>query len=233
MLVLDEADEILSDGFTDQIYDLFKLLPSDIQVILVSATMPPDVLDVSTKFMRDPTRILVKNAELTLEGIRQFLVLVELEDYKFDTLVDIYDAISVVQSVIFCNKRRKVDWLTEQLRAKDFEVSATHSDLKQEERNKIMNDFRKGDTRVLVTTDLLGRGIDVQQVSLVINYDLPQDKESYIHRIGRGGRFGRKGVALNLVTDSDMDKRMINDIELFYNTQIEEMPSNIADVMTT
>jgi len=227
--VLDEADEMLSRGFKDQIYDVFRHLNQEIQVILLSATMPAEVLEVTTRFMRDPVRILVKKEELTLEGIRQFYISVEREEWKLDTLCDLYETLTITQAVIFCNTRRKVDWLTEKMHQRDFTVSAMHGDMDQKERDVIMREFRSGSSRVLITTDLLARGIDVQQVSLVINYDLPTNRENYIHRIGRGGRFGRKGVAINFVTDED--KRSLQDIEKFYNTQIDEMPMNVADLI--
>jgi len=227
--VLDEADEMLSRGFKDQIYDVFRHLNNEIQVILLSATMPAEVLEVTTRFMREPIRILVKKEELTLEGIRQFYISVEREEWKLDTLCDLYETLTITQAVIFCNTRRKVDWLTEKMHQRDFTVSAMHGDMDQKERDVIMREFRSGSSRVLITTDLLARGIDVQQVSLVINYDLPTNRENYIHRIGRGGRFGRKGVAINFVTDDD--RRALQDIEKFYNTQIDEMPMNVADLI--
>jgi len=229
MFILDEADEMLSRGFKEQIYDVFQLLPPSTQVVLLSATMPQDVLEVTTKFMREPIRILVKRDELTLEGIKQFYIAVEKEEWKLDTLCDLYETVTITQAVIFCNTRRKVDWLTEKLHERDFTVSAMHGDMEQEQRKIIMDEFRSGSSRVLITTDLLARGIDVQQVSLVINYDLPTNRENYIHRIGRGGRFGRKGVAINFVTNEDV--RMLRDIEQFYNTQIDEMPMNVADLI--
>lgn len=226
MFILDEADEMLSSGFKEQIYNIFRLLPETTQIVLLSATMPQDVLEVTTKFMNNPVRILVKKDELTLEGIKQFYINVELEDYKFDCLCDLYDSISVTQAVIFCNTRSKVEFLTNKLREQHFTVSAIHADLPQAERDTIMKEFRSGSSRILISTDLLARGIDVQQVSLVINYDLPANKENYIHRIGRGGRFGRKGVAINFVTDRDVG--MMREIEKFYSTQIEEMPADIG-----
>jgi len=229
LFVLDEADEMLSRGFKEQIHEVFTKMPYNIQVILLSATMPADVLDVTKKFMRDPIRILVKKEELTLEGIKQFYVMVGREDWKLETLCDIYQTLTITQAVIFCNTRRKVDWLTQQMHGKDFTVSAMHGDMDQKEREVIMREFRSGSSRVLITTDLLARGIDVQQVSLVINYDLPNNRENYIHRIGRGGRFGRKGVSINFV--SAEDQRMMREIEQFYSTQIEEMPMNIADLL--
>jgi len=229
MFVLDEADEMLSRGFKDQIYEVFQLVPSGVQVVLLSATMPVEVLEVTKKFMRDPIRILVKRDELTLEGIKQFYISVEREDWKLDTLCDLYETLTITQAVIFCNTRRKVDWLTEKMQGRHFTVSAMHGDMDQKGRDLIMREFRSGSSRVLITTDLLARGIDVQQVSLVINYDLPNNRENYIHRIGRGGRFGRKGVAINFVTKDDV--AMLRDIERFYNTQIDEMPMDVADLI--
>jgi len=227
--VLDEADEMLSRGFKDQIYDIFKTMPPNIQVCLFSATMAPEILDLTTKFMRDAVRILVKKDELTLEGIRQFYVAIEKEEWKLDTLCDLYETLTITQAIIYCNTRRKVDFLADQLGKRDFTISTMHADLDQKERDLVMREFRSGSSRVLISTDLLARGIDVQQVSLVINYDLPQNMENYLHRIGRSGRFGRKGVAINFVTNSDV--RAMKDIEKFYHTQIEEMPMDIADLI--
>lgn len=226
MFILDEADEMLSSGFKEQIYNIFKLLPETTQVVLLSATMPQDVLEVTTKFMNNPVRILVKKDELTLEGIKQYYINVEEEQFKFDCLCDLYDSISVTQAVIFCNTRSKVETLMAKLKANNFTVSAIHADLPQSERDTIMQEFRSGSSRILIATDLLARGIDVQQVSLVINYDLPANKENYIHRIGRGGRFGRKGVAINFVTAQDVG--IMREIEKFYSTQIDEMPADIG-----
>mmetsp|Transcript_12531 Transcript_12531/g.21751 ORF Transcript_12531/g.21751 Transcript_12531/m.21751 type:complete len:394 (-) Transcript_12531:174-1355(-) len=227
--VLDEADEMLSRGFKDQIYDIFKTLPPNVQVCLFSATMPPEILDMTTKFMRDAVRILVKKDELTLEGIRQFYVAIEKEEWKLDTLCDLYETLTITQAIIYCNTRRKVDYLAAEMTKRDFTVSTMHADLDQKERDLIMREFRSGSSRVLISTDLLARGIDVQQVSLVINFDLPQNMENYLHRIGRSGRFGRKGVAINFVANSDV--RTMKDIEKYYHTQIEEMPMDIADMI--
>mmetsp|Transcript_132939 Transcript_132939/g.216545 ORF Transcript_132939/g.216545 Transcript_132939/m.216545 type:complete len:394 (-) Transcript_132939:259-1440(-) len=226
---LDEADEMLSRGFKDQIYDIFKTLPPNVQVCLFSATMPPDILDMTTKFMRDTVQILVKKDELTLEGIKQFYVGIEKEEWKLETLCDLYETFTITQAIIYCNTRRKVDYLAEEMSKRDFTVSTMHADLDQKERDLIMREFRSGSSRVLISTDLLARGIDVQQVSLVINFDLPQNMENYLHRIGRSGRFGRKGVAINFVTNNDV--RTMKDIEKYYHTQIEEMPMDIADMI--
>ena len=228
-LILDEADEMLNKGFKEQIYDVYRYLPPETQVVLVSATLPQEVLEMSTKFMTDPIRILVKRDELTLEGIKQFFVAVEKEEWKFDTLCDLYDTLTITQAVIFCNTKRKVDWLTDKMRQNNFTVSSMHGDMPQKERDAIMGEFRGGTTRVLITTDVWARGIDVQQVSLVINYDLPNNRENYIHRIGRSGRYGRKGVAINFVKADDV--RILRDIEQYYSTQIDEMPMNVADLI--
>ncbi|PAA76420.1 hypothetical protein BOX15_Mlig000514g2, partial [Macrostomum lignano] len=229
MFVLDEADEMLGRGFKEQIYEVFRLMPEEVQVVLLSATMPADVLEVTNKFMRNPIKILVKKEELTLEGIRQFYIDVERDDWKLDTLCDLYETLTIAQAVIFCNTRRKVEWLAEKMGARDFTVSFMHGEMEQAVRDRIMREFRSGSSRVLITTDLLARGIDVQQVSLVINYDLPTNRENYIHRIGRGGRFGRKGVAINFITTDD--QRTLHDLETYYNTSIEEMPMDVANLI--
>ena len=188
LLIIDEADEMLGRGFQDQIYDIYRYLPPDLQVVLVSATMPRDVLDMTTRFMTDPMRILVKRDELTLDGIKQFFVAVEREEWKFDTLCDLYDTLTITQAVIFCNSRKKIDWLASRMREAHFTVSALHGEMPQRERDDVMGEFRSGATRVLLSSDIMARGIDVQQVSLVINYDLPNSRENYIHRIGESLR---------------------------------------------
>jgi translation initiation factor 4A len=224
--VLDEADEMLSKGFRDQIYDIFQELPRNIQVCLFSATLPPEVIEVSKKFMRKPIQILVKAEEITLEGMKQFYIAVEKDQWKFATLADLYETLSVKQCIIYTNTRRKVEQLSREMTANDFTVSAMHGDMDAGDREKIMREFRSGSSRVLVTTDLLARGIDVQQVSLVINYDLPASKENYIHRCGRGARFGRKGVAISFITNDDI--KSMREIESFYSTEIKEMPMDVA-----
>jgi len=228
LLILDEADEMLNVGFKDQIYDVYRYLPPT-QVVLLSATLPHDILEMTQKFMKEPVRVLVKRDELTLEGIKQFFVAVEREDWKFDTLCDLYDTLTITQAVIFCNEKKKVNELAAKMREHNFTVVYMHGDMKQQERDAIMQEFRAGTSRVLITTDIWARGIDVQQVSLVINYDLPYKRENYIHRIGRSGRFGRKGVAINFVKKEDV--KTLRDIEQYYGTQIDEMPMHISDLI--
>ena len=227
--VLDEADEMLSRGFKEQIYMVFQYMPANCQVTLFSATMPVEILEMSEKFLREPARILVRKDELTLQGIKQFYIAIEQEEWKLETLIDLYETISASQTVVFVNSRRKAEWLSERMRERDFTVSVIHADMSQDERNLIMKEFRSGSSRVLITTDLLARGIDVQQVSLVINYDLPSNRENYIHRVGRSGRFGRKGVAINFLTADDV--RTLREIESYYNCEIQEMPVDISDML--
>lgn len=229
MVIFDEADTLLESGFQTQIYDIYRYLPPATQVVVVSATLPNDVLQLTNKFMTDPVRILVKRDELTLEGLKQYFIAVEEEEWKFDTLCDLYNSLTITQAVIFCNTKRKVDWLTEQMKEANFTVISMHGDMSQDQRNKIMAEFRQGSARVLISTDVWARGIDVQQVTLVINYDLPTNRENYLHRIGRSGRFGRKGVAINFVTSDEV--QIIHDLEQYYSTQIDEMPLNINDML--
>lgn len=230
MLILDEADELLSEtlGFKAQIYDIFAKLPTTCQVVVVSATMSKDILEITNKFMSDPVKILVKRDEISLEGISQYYVNVEKEDWKFDTLCDLYDSLTITQCVIFCNTKKKVDWLSQKLIQSNFAVVSMHGDMKQEDRDKVMNDFRTGNSRVLISTDMWARGIDVQQVSLVINYDLPENMENYIHRIGRSGRFGRKGVAINFLTKDDSSK--MKEIEKHYRIKISPVPADLSTI---
>jgi len=239
ILVLDEADQMLERGFKEQIYAIFtgegmekgsySGMPKDMQVGLFSATMTGDALEIAQSFMKkDAVYIPIKTEEITLEGIMQFYVNVERDEWKLDTLCDLYESLTITQGIIYCAKRRTVDWLTDMMRSRDFTVSATHGDMDSVERETIMREFRSGSSRVLITTDLMARGIDVQQVSHVINYDLPDDLANYIHRIGRSGRHGRKGTAINFVTERDAFK--IKEIEAYYSTEIRELPVDLTIV---
>ena len=225
--VLDEADEMLSKGFLETIKEIISLIPNTAKILLFSATMPKDIVEMTTKFMKDPKKILVKNEELTLEGIKQYYVYLKKED-KMDVLLQIYRGIEIAQAIIYCNTKKTVDAVSEGLKQKGHQISSIHGDLKQMERDAVMKDFRNGVTRVLVTTDLLARGIDVYQVSLVINYEMPKEKETYIHRIGRSGRFGRKGNAINFVTPAE--KEQLEEIQNFYQTNIEQLPTDLSEL---
>ncbi|KDR77664.1 hypothetical protein GALMADRAFT_224926 [Galerina marginata CBS 339.88] len=226
---LDEADEVLSRGFKKQVMRVFAHLPQrGMQVVLISATFPEAFHDITRAIMSsNPVKILVKRSQLTLEGIEQFFILMEKPDWKLDTLSDLYTTETFTHpTVVFCNSRKKVDELVYKLEERGLAAVATHGQKPQKEREAHLQDFKNGASRVLITTDMLARGIDVQQAAVVVNYDLPDKKEMYMHRIGRCGRFGRKGVAINFVTQSDIS--MIRSIEDYYNTQIEEMPLDIS-----
>lgn len=229
IMVLDEADEMLSNSFLHQIKTIIQCIPSDTQVCLFSATLPPEVIDLTKHFMDNPQHILVKREQLTLEGIKQFYINVDNEKWKFDTFCDLYNTISISQSMIYVNTKKKAEDIYNRLRDQNFTASVIHSDMKHSERSAIMKEFRNGGTRILISTDLLSRGIDIQQVSIVVNYDLPNNKECYIHRIGRSGRFGRKGIAINFATQNDIWK--LDELQEFYSTKIESMPSNIAELI--
>jgi translation initiation factor 4A len=230
IVVIDEADKMLSKEFLTQIQSIFNFVPRSSQIGLFSATLPAPILELTSEFMVDPIKILVKTDELTLDGIKQYYILLNKEDAKFDAICDLYKTIAVTQCMIYCNSKKKVRELTERLIENGFTVSCIHGDMTQEERNKVMQDFRDSSSRILVSTDILSRGIDVQQVSLVINYDIPRegDRETYIHRIGRSGRFGRKGVAINFVTFYDSNQ--LQELEKYYSTQIEQLPRDLETI---
>jgi translation initiation factor 4A len=228
-LVLDEADDLLSDGISDKLHGIFDKAPSGIQIVLISATISPNVFNASKQFQYDPIKILLKNNEIITDLISQFYLDVETEELKFDTLLDLYNLVSTSQTIIFCNTIRKVEWLEEQLKKNNFTITVIHSNMTQPERDTVIKDFRDGKTRLLLTTDLLSRGIDIPQVNMVINYDLPVNKETYVHRIGRCGRFDKKGVAITMVKMSDAtDTKTFNKMKHYYKMEIEEMPESIG-----
>jgi len=224
IIVLDEADEMLSQGFKDQIYKIFQYMPSEIQIGLFSATIPEEAKALSETFMNNPSRILVKAEMLTLQGIAQYHIKLDGDEQKYLTLKDVFSGLAVSQSIIYCNSTRRVDDLHEAMLQDDFPVKKIHGKMDEHERNQNNKDFRSGACRVLITSDLFARGIDVQQVSIVINFDVPKSEHTYLHRIGRSGRWGRKGIAINFVTKHDGAR--LKHFEEYYNTQIVEMPSN-------
>ena len=230
LVTFDEADEILSRGFKEDIHDIIQSVDKDAQICIFSATLPTEILELTDKFMNNPEKILVKKESLTLEGIQQFFVNIKHNDWKYDVITDLYDTINVGQCIIYINSKQKIVEIYEKLISDNFPVNYITGDRTVDERNQVMNDFRSGTLRILLSSDLLARGIDIQQLSLVINFDLPREKETYIHRIGRSGRYGRKGVAINLINDREIDT--LKSIEEFYDTQILEMPQNIADYLS-
>lgn len=227
VLVLDEADQMLEDRFQDQVVEIMRLgFPEQTRIALFSATMPAEVIEFTNNILSNPIRILVPPEEVTLDGIKQFYVGLDREEWKFDVLCDIYQQLNINQALIYCNKRQRAEWLASKMKDAGFTLECIHGDMDVGERRSRMSDFRKGSVRVLISTDLLARGIDVQQVSLVINFELPTQKENYIHRIGRSGRYGRKGVAINLVAGDEV--RQMKEIEKFYATNVEPLPENLA-----
>lgn len=229
LIIVDEADDVLSISFRKQIKRIFQKIPKESQVILVSATIPPEMASLFDSILKpDFITILVKDDELTLDGITQYYIHLE-ENYKLDALIDLYKFVSIGQAIVYLNKKQKADELKVSLLENNFSVSILHGDLVQKERDEIMNEFRTGKTRILITTDILSRGIDIQQVSLVINYDMPKFPQTYIHRIGRSGRFGRKGTAINFVTKKE--RNIINFIKKLYNTNIQPLPYNVSDIL--
>jgi len=228
-LIMDEADQMLEDRFREQVMCILSLgFPKETRVALFSATMPAEVVDFAEKLLNNPVKILIPPEEVTLEGIKQYFVELPREDWKYEVLCDLYQQLNINQAIIYCNKRQKVEWLAEKMSSQGFPLSFIHGEMDVDERRRRMTEFRKGGIRVLISTDLLARGIDVQQVSLVINYELPIQRENYIHRIGRSGRFGRKGVSINLLLPEEM--KLMKDIESFYSTQVVQLPEDLAGI---
>ena len=228
-IILDEADEMLSAGFKEQIYNIFQFMPSNVQVGLFSATLSSELLQITEKFMREPIKILVKKESLTLEGIKQFYIAVDDDNTKYDCIKDLFSSFSISQSIIYCNSTSRVQELYDSMNNDNFPVGIIHSNMEKQERTKNFNDFKSGKNRVLISSNVTARGIDIQQVSTVINFDIPKDVATYLHRIGRSGRWGRKGIGINFVTKRDI--RQIKEIEQYYQTEIEEMPINWAETL--
>jgi translation initiation factor 4A len=230
VLVMDEADQMLEDRFKEQVLCILeKGFPATTQVALFSATMDKEVIEVANSMLRNPVKILVDASEVPLHGIKQFYIELEKESWKFDTLCDLYSQLTISQALIYINERKKADTLAEKMAQQGFPLSVIHAEMDPNERKKRMAEFRAGEVRVMISTDMLARGIDVQQVSLVINYELPVQKENYIHRIGRAGRFGRKGVTINLIAPED--KRAKDEIEQHWKIAMSPLPNDLASVM--
>jgi translation initiation factor 4A len=227
MLVLDEADEMLSKGFKDQIYNIFQYLNQNIQIALFSATMPDEIIHLSKKIMRNPVYITMKKEDLSLECIKQYFIALQDDISKFSTLKDLFSMISVNQSIIYCNSVKRVIDLESAMNNEGFSVCSIHSSMSKEERDSVFAKFRSGAFRVMISSNITARGIDVQQVSTVINFDIPKCVHTYLHRIGRSGRWGRKGLAINFITKRDVF--MIKRIESHYNISIDEMPNNLHE----
>jgi len=227
LIVIDEADEMFSSGFQEQIFKIFQFMPQKVQIGLFSATMDNDLEELSKKFMRNPKKILVKAQQLTLQGIAQYFINLNDDMQKYETLKDLFGTINISQAIIYCNSTKRVDDLEEAMKEDDFPVRKIHGKMTGNERKETYKEFKDGGCRVLITSDLFARGIDVQQVSIVINFDIPKNEHTYLHRIGRSGRWGRKGVAINFQTKYDITR--LKKFEEFYSTQIVEMPANYME----
>lgn len=226
LVILDEADEMLSSGFKEQVYNVFKHLNKNVQIALFSATLPSNIFQITNKFMRNPVKICVKAESLTLEGIKQYFIAVNDDREKYLTLKDLYQHITVAQCIIYSNSVKRVNDLYEAMKEDGFPVVCLHSNMERSERERVFKEFRTGSARVLISSNVTSRGIDIQQVSVVINFDLPRDIHNYLHRIGRSGRWGRKGTGINFITRRDIPK--LKEIEQYYSTQIEELPSDFT-----
>lgn len=226
-IILDEADQLLEDLFAEQIRYILKFnFPEQTRMALFSATLSPNVIELAEKFLIDPVRILINKEDVSLAGIKQYYVQLEREEWKYDVLMDLYQRLNINQAIIYVNTRKAAEMLSMRLRDNGYTIECIHGEMEIFERKKRMSDFRSGNARILISTDLLARGIDVQQVSLIVNYDMPYQHENYIHRIGRCGRYGRRGLAINLVSRSS-EIAMKEEIEQYYSIKIEELPENI------
>jgi superfamily II DNA/RNA helicase len=225
LFVLDEADEMLARGFKDQIYHIFQHFNEDVQVALFSATVPDEMLTIANKFMRDPVKITIEKEKLTLACIEQFFVALRNDDAKYEMLKNLFDTLTVNQCIIYANSVGRVSELYESMTRDGFSVCCIHSSMKKEDREKAFFEFRKGAYRVLISSNVTARGIDIQQVSTVVNFDIPGCVHNYLHRIGRSGRWGRKGLAINFITRRDI--AMVKKIESHYAFEMKEMPSTI------
>lgn len=226
VMVLDEADEMLSQGFQQKIHQIFQFMPQDLQVVLFSATLPPEILELTKEFMRNPIRITMEAERLNLECITQYYIALRHDGDKYDTLKDLFSVISVNQTIIYCNSIHRVTDLYKAMTDEGFSVGYIHSSMDKVERDKAFQSFRTGGFRVLISSDITARGIDVQQVSTVINFDITRCPHKYLHRIGRSGRWGRKGMAINFVTRQDTET--MRRIERHYGIEIKELPANFS-----
>ena len=190
--------------------------------------MPDEVLEITELFMDNPVKILLEKDNITLEGIKQYYVNVMNDKFKLDTLIDIFSQLNVGQCIVYLNSKYKLDQAYHILKQQDFPIEFINGELKMNERKQIINDFKAGNIRMLLSTDLLSRGLDIQQLSLVINLELPVSKESYIHRIGRSGRYGRKGVAINILNQREFTE--MDSLMEYYNTKIDLLPQDLSSI---
>jgi superfamily II DNA/RNA helicase len=234
MLVLDEVDELLEDNLSEDLTYIFNEIPQTTQKCFISATITRQVFETSKKLLNNPEKILLKKEEIAVDLIKQFYVDISMEQLKIEVLLDLYSLINTSQAIIFCNTIRKVEWISEKLIEENFTITSVHGKMNSKERENIIKDFRDGKTRILITTDLLARGIDIDQINLVINYDLPPNKQTYIHRIGRCGRFGKRGVAISFVKgEDDNDNNILDRMKKYYKIEINELTDNVEELLNS
>jgi translation initiation factor 4A len=227
VIVVDEADQMLEDRFREQLQCILALgFPSTARCALFSATMNEEVVAFANKLLDNPVRILIPPEQVNLDGIKQYALALDREDWKFEVLLDLYKNLNIAQALIYVNKRQKAEWLSDKMTAAGFPITCIHGDMEPRDRMERMVDFRKGTARILISTDLLARGIDVQQVSLVINYELPTQMDNYIHRIGRSGRYGRKGTAINLLCGAEVS--MMDELKKHYSITVDNLPEDLS-----
>ena len=226
MVILDEADEMLNMGFREDIETVLEYIPGEHQTVLFSATMPKPILDITRKYQHDAVNIKVVKKELTVANIDQYYYDVKRKD-KVDVLTRLLDYYNPKLSLVFCNTKKMVDELATELSGRGYSAEGLHGDMKQSQRDRVMNNFRKGKTDILIATDVAARGIDVDDVEAVFNYDLPQDDEYYVHRIGRTGRAGRCGKAFSFVKGKEVYK--LKDIQRYCKTKILAQPIPSTD----
>ena len=222
LFILDEADEMLSQGFKEQIHTIFQYFNDNIQVAIFSATLPRDVLQLTDKFMKSPVNITMKRENLSLEGIQQHFIAVNSDEQKFDVLKQLFDTLTISQSIIYTNNVKRVADLYDAMIREEYPVCCIHSGMDKQQRAESFNAFRDGKYRVLISSDVTARGIDIQQVGTVINFDVPNCVHNYLHRIGRSGRWGRKGLAINFITEQDV--HLMKRVETHYDINITELP---------
>lgn len=220
LLIIDEADKMLSNDFKPEVSNIIRNLSANAQIAVFSATMPPEPLQIAERIMNNPVKIIVAPALLSLEGISQYYIPVYSDMDKQEKIKDLFESLTVSQCIIYCNSIERVNILYHYMVNNDFPVCSMHGGMAPESRNSIFNDFKSGKYRVLISSDITSRGIDVHQVSIVINFDIPNCIDNYLHRIGRSGRWGRKGCAINFMTKYDIGR--LRDIEAHYACTIME-----------
>lgn len=229
LFVLDEADEMLSGGFINNIRDMFITFGEDIQTAIFSATLPKEIIELTDRFMKTPTRITMEAEKLNLEGIQQFFVALSNDHEKYATLMDLFSKLTINQTIVYANSVNRVVDLYDAMKKDGCAVCCIHSNMTTQERQQSLQAFRAGEYRVLISSNVTARGIDVQQVSFVINFDIPRCVHNYLHRIGRSGRWGRKGMAINFITREDVS--IMKNIERHYKSTINELPATFENII--